>query len=474
VTALAMGIASMSILPPSAQHVGLIPPLIAFLLLLHLPFIGVLLVSSGLSLLARRRNAPLADDLMSLATPRGVVFVFLGALPLVCLTPLLAQLHHGASFSVARALIPVMISSLLAQGLLYAYRRRNRLILAGQAGFALLAAAYLLLFEALTLLNAPESWDFPVSLLPRSFWIEAPTRFGSFIVAATCLTGAMILFVYFHFTERRLPEDAPHGKPLLLIGASALLAGALAAPPFLIATLLFSRAPMLGNAAFVLASAIIVLLAPIAVVGTRTLLDVKARHTTATLSFACAVLALVTLLPFVQQFTANRDVLLRIKEDAAKRFAEARRIQESLYPKVEADPALGEKVFAERCSACHAWDRRVVGPPYQSVLLKYRGRADALAAFVRQPVRVDPAYPPMPAPGLTEAELVSIVRYLLDENARRQGEVSPQIVEIQRQQGEVSPQIVEIQRQQGEASPKGRENERLRGEASPESGAAER
>jgi cytochrome c len=369
---------------------------------------------------------------MSLATPRGVVFVFLGALPLVCLPPLLAQLHHGASFSMARALAPIMISSLLAQGLLYAYRRRSRLILAGQVGFALLAAAYLLLFGALTLLNAPESWDFPVSLLPHSFWIEAPVRFGFFIVAATCLTGATVLFVYFHFTERRLPEDARHEKPLLLIGAIALLAGALATPPLLIASLSFSRAPMLGNAAFVLAFAIIALLAPIAVVGARTLIDVKARHIPATFTLACAALALVTLLPFVQQIAASRDRLLSIKEDAETRFAEARRVQESLYPKIEANPALAEKVFAERCSACHAWDRTVVGPPYRAVLAKYRGRPDALTAFIRQPVKVDPRYPPMPAPGLTEPELASIVQYLIDEDARRPVDARPGSEESER------------------------------------------
>jgi cytochrome c len=52
---------------------------------------------------------------------------------------------------------------------------------------------------------------------------------------------------------------------------------------------------------------------------------------------------------------------------------------------------------------------------------KYQGKKDALVAFILNPVKVNPAYPPMPNQGLRPAEAESIATYLL----RRVAETPP-------------------------------------------------
>jgi cytochrome c551/c552 len=77
----------------------------------------------------------------------------------------------------------------------------------------------------------------------------------------------------------------------------------------------------------------------------------------------------------------------------------------------------GEEIFNRVCSGCHAFDRRRVGPPLNDVLPGYRGRRGTLAEFIANPVKMNPDYPAMPDPGLSEAEISAVVDFLLGNDA---------------------------------------------------------
>ncbi len=69
------------------------------------------------------------------------------------------------------------------------------------------------------------------------------------------------------------------------------------------------------------------------------------------------------------------------------------------------------------CTACHAIDRRLVGPPYIEVAAKYRGDAGA-AAKLAEKVRKGGSgtwgqVPMPPNPKLSDADLKSLVAYIL-------------------------------------------------------------
>lgn len=73
----------------------------------------------------------------------------------------------------------------------------------------------------------------------------------------------------------------------------------------------------------------------------------------------------------------------------------------------------GEEIFTAKCSACHEFGAKKVGPAYKDVLPKYENDRAALVAFVSNPVKKDPAFPPMPNQGLKPAEVDSITAYIM-------------------------------------------------------------
>lgn len=73
----------------------------------------------------------------------------------------------------------------------------------------------------------------------------------------------------------------------------------------------------------------------------------------------------------------------------------------------------GQEIFDTRCAACHRFDVKLVGPAYDKVLPKYEGKVEELVGFVLNPVKVDPAFPPMPNQGLKPAEAKAVAEYIM-------------------------------------------------------------
>lgn len=82
-------------------------------------------------------------------------------------------------------------------------------------------------------------------------------------------------------------------------------------------------------------------------------------------------------------------------------------------------PALANQALAQKhaCMACHAVDKKLVGPAYQEVAKKYAGQKDAeakLVATVRKGGSGNWGQVPMPAnPNPTDDELKTLVKWIL-------------------------------------------------------------
>jgi cytochrome c len=79
----------------------------------------------------------------------------------------------------------------------------------------------------------------------------------------------------------------------------------------------------------------------------------------------------------------------------------------------------GKEIYDVRCASCHKFDQKLVGPAHNDVLPKYVGKDAQLVAFIRNPIKIDPAYPPMPNPGLKPQEADAVAKYLLEEFDKR-------------------------------------------------------
>jgi cytochrome c551/c552 len=402
---------------PTAGHLPLLEPLMFLMLLFFLPFVGVLIVSTAGSLLALPRYPELARDLINTGPrSRATWFVF-GLLPLIVLTFLFTQLLAGATAHVGSYLTRVLAIAIAAFALLYVYQLRRHPA-AGLAGLALLLGAAFHFVASWTLLSYPEKWDLVRGPLPFLFSIQVVINTLLLLGLGAALAGGAVLLVYFQWPERTLhtPEA---DRPLLRgLGIGASLGGALLAPPLILWKLY--TAPIQGLSPDVYRSAVL-LLVVLLVAALADAAMIRGRHTRfAYLSFIAGVAAFGLFAHQEQALHANamkeQHLALAARADVLRQELVAER--EALYASsqdlgIEA----GARIYRERCSACHQFDRKVVGPAYNDVLPKYEGKFDDLAGFILAPRKVDPAFPAMPNQGLKRAEARAVAAYLWKERS---------------------------------------------------------
>ncbi len=75
----------------------------------------------------------------------------------------------------------------------------------------------------------------------------------------------------------------------------------------------------------------------------------------------------------------------------------------------------GETVFQTKCSACHAMNVKVVGPPVNEMVEIYKSNQVALQDWIRKPGKKRADAPQMPALGLSELEIKDVAEYILKQ-----------------------------------------------------------
>ena len=81
-------------------------------------------------------------------------------------------------------------------------------------------------------------------------------------------------------------------------------------------------------------------------------------------------------------------------------------------------PALADQALAtaKNCMACHALDKKMVGPAYKDVAAKFGGQKDAEATLVKAIIEGSKGVwgpVPMPPNKVTEAEAKQLVTWIL-------------------------------------------------------------
>ncbi|MCP5105086.1 MAG: cytochrome c, partial [bacterium] len=114
------------------------------------------------------------------------------------------------------------------------------------------------------------------------------------------------------------------------------------------------------------------------------------------------------------QANANLETHGAMMIDALKAKTAIDSVREDLYAKnMVVSTAIGEQVYQEVCTACHAFDKVVLGPAHDKTLPKYLNNPEGLVEFLKNPTKVDPAFPAMPNPGLTSFKIKSVVKFLM-------------------------------------------------------------
>lgn len=412
-----MDVINDMIMPPQVKELQVISYLVYFMLLFHLPFMGMVLGSSGLSVVYRRWQPKLSNDLIRLTMGNVWVWIALGVLPAGVLAFLFKSMYYNTPIDIHFYIFRLMGLLLFALVLLTFYRLTNRLFL-GLVGLLVLSGYCFHFMNLLSLLLFPEKWPFLKGFIPFPLFSITPLiQFGVFILLALMVTGAGVLFIYYWWPEKRLGDDTPHYHFLKYNAYGLILAGSFLMPLMLFWDLLNLPGYSLSIGVFVLYGLIILV---VFVIMSMTVWMIK-NYQERVPRFGTWVFILVVVLVAMAigkdqllRRNANLETMTILQMEAEKVQRKIVMQREEIYSKsMVVDEKLGEQVFNNRCTACHSFEKKMVGPAFNQVLPKYEGKEKELLAFIKNPKKVDPAFPAMPDPGLTTIQVKSVVKYLI-------------------------------------------------------------
>lgn len=437
--------------PPSVEHYHLLLLIGALVSIVLYPYLGFLLGTSFLSnrfnRKGRKERNPLylrfAKNLAETALVNKTVPTVFALLPVLSLVFVYAQLLQAtASTAVSFAGFGFILLT-AAVILLYAYKYTFQLgdllegykdalhrsksaesglssleayadsnvrshARFGRYGVVFAAVAAFCITSAFVVAGNAAHWHNVDSFLTLLLSFDVYVRFLQFLALSAGATGFGILFVTFSWNNTESEPDAEYASFVKATSMRLITGSLLTLPVFLLLGYLLLPGESLSGILYGIAglSLGLLLLAAQFVYGFKR--EKEPRHAASALFvFGCAV-ALLSVNDQVALYNATKGqaAFLSYRHDTEI---------EDLRSKLGVTGVVltGAEIFDAKCSACHLFDAKKVGPSYNDVLPKYVGRKEQMMAFVLNPIKINPAFPPMPGQGLKPAEADSIVSYLL-------------------------------------------------------------
>ena len=437
-------------LPQSLEHFHLVVLIAGLSALILIPYLSVALGSAILSVrmsrLGREENNPtavqFARNLVETVIATKALVAFLAVIPGLSLLFTLAQILHGTP-SIAVSLAGLgFVFLLLGSVLLYAhrytfrvegllesyqslirklqakgndgfedYRKSNASALhrSGAYGTIILFAAAYLYIAAITVAIAPATWSAYDSFLDVLLSLVVWLRFLLFLSFAAAATGSSVLFFTFSWKAGEYGEDEALMQFARRYGTQLSIAGLLATPAFLVVNLAMVSEPGLAGIVYGLAGGALLFLFIAAHFVYAHHMQRAGTSSIAASFFAILVAGgMLVLADFFALGYATRTHAEALAREHDKATAE---LQASLGVSLVA--FTGEDIYNGKCSACHLFDQKKIGPPYLETIPKYQGKKADLITFILNPAKKNSAYPPMPNQGLRPAEADSIAGYIM-------------------------------------------------------------
>jgi len=420
-----------SLQPLSTEFYTLLRYGLFLVLFFHLPVVGVLIggsaVSLGLSVVGKEKREPaylrLSREVMNTVWAGKAALLIFGIVPLLMFWVIYARIFFDASplpWPFWSVLLALLIAGFALLSRYRTARERSTDLSAvqlgsGATGLLAVLFAFFLFSGGYGILFNPEK--LPLLRMQLRFFLSwnAFVKYFLFLAFFFGMTGGLVL---------RFMGQAPQGKGdpedgyrafVRDFGAALALYATLALPLFLLLDLV--TLPQIALSAGVFATVAILLLLSLA--GCLAVARCRGREGAGAGAAVSVPYVLIFLALLVHDHVAvgnaYRDRIAFLAMEAPAAAAEHAGEAPPQVPAATAKKAeeAGKAVFGKRCSGCHRFDVRVVGPPLNQRVPKYRGDVEKLKAFIRKPVKVSPDYPSMPNLGLSEEEIDAVARYLI-------------------------------------------------------------
>jgi cytochrome c len=441
--------------PQSIGHFHLLLVIAGLISIVLYPYLGFLLGSSFFSYLFNRKGiregeprlVRFAKDLIDTALFNKTIPTFLALLPSFSLVFVYAQLMQSTD-AISVGLVGYgFILLLLAIIFLYTYKYAFRLsgILegyenllksrsqpaggieeleeyskqtvesyhkAGRWGIVVLAAAAFLLASSVSVNVNPSHWADVSSVLDLFLSLDVLLRFMQFIALGAGITGVGILYFFFSWPGGKKDLDPEYASLVRRVALKLAVTSLLAQPVLVLISVLLLPGVSLSGTLYGFTGVSLTLLFLTAHFVYAYVRDPHVRY--ASSAFYTFLVAFIFL--FANDQLAIHDAT---NEHAAALAYQYDRETEALMAKlgVTLVTFTGQDIYDARCSACHMFDQKKIGPAYKDVIPQFEGKKQQLIAFILNPVKVNPAFPPMPNPGLKPAEADSIASFLLQKYA---------------------------------------------------------
>ena len=436
-------------LPQSHEHLILLKYLLGLTFTLFVPFLSVLIGASLFSIILKRKNAKendnkyirLARDLINIATFKRSAVYALGIVPLISAIFCYIQLLQNSSASVVVFLILAFFTFIIGVVLLNTYKNSFNLktifdeVGEGQFNFkqsetkaafddykkeAVLKYAHTdswsLLFFVLTALffvsaieHASNSamWGSNYSIISTIFSLSTFTHLIYILIVSSAVTLIAGLF-YYYGIKKSEDIDPEYIKFARGYTVSRALVLTIILPVFVLINVLLIPQSAL---AYYLFLATLFLLVSLLVLATFLYVMMKDESSNYTKILVVLVVLIFVFANAKDQiaFSTTSQVQLANLEANFIKYEES--FKESLG--MATVTISGEDIYNGKCIACHQFDRKLVGPPYNDVLPKYEGKKDQLVQFIMNPQKINPDYPSMPNQGLKPKEAEAIADYII-------------------------------------------------------------
>ncbi len=438
-------------LPQPFEHYQLLLVMLGLIGVVLVPYVGFLLGTGFLSLRYRKRGEAernplytrLAKDLIDLAVHDPKTMAFLGLIPALSMLFFYAQLMQSTAAYTVDAAGYFFFLLLIGGILLSVYRRafdltsilkshldlltahkgsraelaeiddmghgaERRAAVSGRYGVIAVGVAAYFLVASFTVTADPSLWESVRSWLDLLLCAEVFLKFLQFLALAAGITGSGILFFFVAWSGTRIRENDEYIALVRRIGMRLTVGSVIVQPLFMIISILILPSTVLSGLLFGSAGLVLFFLFLTVQYIYAHFKEAKPKY--ASYAFISVIIATGLLVTneqiAISNATKSHAIVLALRSEQATEELKSQ-LGISLVTVTGAD------IFNGKCSACHNPDTRKVGPPFRVVLKKYEGKRDQLVSFIRNPSKVDPAYPPMPNQGLKPAEADSIADFIL-------------------------------------------------------------
>jgi cytochrome c len=414
----------------------LLQALLVMAFLFHILFVNLMVGGSliGLALEIRGRRDQdydrLAYEIARTITVNKSLAVVLGVGPLLIINVYYTLYFYSANALTGTAwisIVPLVIAAfLVAYAHKYSWHRLDRarwlrLALGGLAALLFLCIP-LIFLSNINLMLFPDRWPQVRGFLSALSLPNVLPRYLHFLLASVAIAA---LFMVGYFGRAAYPADKAYtrlDRPALRrlfyrIALAASLAQ-LVAGPLLLLTL--PRVGLSWQLYAVIAVGACCGLAAMILMGQEVMASAaRAQHR------FLAVFALITLTAFVMGYGRHvyRENAVRehrqLMAERTREFSWAAGAalwrQATGLQKVELP--LGQQIFENTCSACHAVDRVLVGPPVLEIARIYAGDPEGIVRWTSAPGRRRAGFPVMPAFKMGEQKLSAVAEYMLQVGA---------------------------------------------------------